>query len=53
MYPNEAEDILLPTNTKAVKDLHMSPSNGDLALFASLGKSLAVLRYLLAAFLNC
>ncbi|KAK4799382.1 hypothetical protein SAY86_024747 [Trapa natans] len=43
MYPREVEDIPLPSNTKAVKDLHISPANGDHVLFATLGKSLAVL----------
>lgn len=44
IYPNETEDIQLPPNTKAVKDLRISSLNGDLALYTSLGKRLAVLR---------
>ncbi|OWM82442.1 hypothetical protein CDL15_Pgr002016 [Punica granatum] len=43
MNPREVEDVLLPSKTKAVKDLHISPCDGGLVLFASLGKSLAVL----------
>lgn len=42
--PHEKEDILLPSNVKVIKDLHFSPSNGSLALFASLGQKLSVLR---------
>nr|KYP70909.1 RING finger and WD repeat domain-containing protein 3 [Cajanus cajan] len=43
LYPNEAQDIILPSATNGVKDLHISPSNSSLALFASLGKKLSVL----------
>ncbi|KAJ6993320.1 E3 ubiquitin-protein ligase RFWD3 [Populus alba x Populus x berolinensis] len=41
--PHESEDIFLPPGTKIIKDLHISPTNGSLALFASLGKKLSVL----------
>lgn len=41
--PHESEDIFLPTGTKIIKDLHISPTNRSLALFASLGKKLSVL----------
>ena len=41
--PNERENIHLPVNTKAVKDLRVSPHN-RLVLLASLGKKLSVLR---------
>ncbi|KAK4833512.1 hypothetical protein QYF36_006291 [Acer negundo] len=43
IHPHESEDILLPSGTKAIKDLHFSPFNHSLALFASLGKKLSVL----------
>ncbi|PIA29107.1 hypothetical protein AQUCO_06200005v1 [Aquilegia coerulea] len=43
MYPYESETIQLPISTKAVKDLHVSPCGGKLALFASLGKKLSIL----------
>ncbi|KAJ4704979.1 E3 ubiquitin-protein ligase RFWD3 [Melia azedarach] len=43
IHPHETEDILLPSCTKAVKDLHFSYFNHSLALFASLGKKLSVL----------
>ncbi|KAJ7976907.1 E3 ubiquitin-protein ligase RFWD3 [Quillaja saponaria] len=43
IHPYEMEDILLPSNTSAIKDLHVSPANGSLALFSSLGKKLSVL----------
>ncbi|TXG49979.1 hypothetical protein EZV62_025854 [Acer yangbiense] len=43
IHPHESEDILLPSSTKAIKDLHFSPFNHSLALFASLGKKLSVL----------
>ena len=42
--PHEIEDILLPSGTKAVKDLRVSPAKCRLALLASLGKKLSVLR---------
>ncbi|KAF7818657.1 E3 ubiquitin-protein ligase RFWD3 isoform X1 [Senna tora] len=41
--PYEMEDILLPSTSSAIKDLHISPFNGDLALYASLGRKLSVL----------
>ncbi|KAK7337110.1 hypothetical protein VNO77_17669 [Canavalia gladiata] len=41
--PFEMQDILLPSTTNGVKDLHISPSNGSLALYASAGKKLSVL----------
>ena len=44
IHPHEMEDILLPSGTKAVKDLCVSPANSRLALLASLGKKLSVLR---------
>ncbi|TKY62117.1 E3 ubiquitin-protein ligase RFWD3 [Spatholobus suberectus] len=43
MSPFEMQDILLPSATNVVKDLHISPSNGSLALYSSLGKKLSVL----------
>ncbi|KAL2345089.1 hypothetical protein Fmac_006374 [Flemingia macrophylla] len=43
LYPNEAQDILLPSTTNGVKDLHISPLNSNLVLFASIGKRLSVL----------
>ncbi|XVF55528.1 hypothetical protein PTKIN_Ptkin06aG0043200 [Pterospermum kingtungense] len=43
MAPYERQDISLPSGTKAVRDLHMCPSDGSLVLFASLGKKLSVL----------
>ncbi|XVF07838.1 hypothetical protein REPUB_Repub06bG0174200 [Reevesia pubescens] len=41
--PYERQDIQLPSGTKAIRDLRFCPSNGGLALFASLGKKLSVL----------
>lgn len=41
--PHESEDIQLSPSTKAVKDLQVSPC-GRLALLASLGKKLSILR---------
>ncbi|XP_054799201.1 uncharacterized protein LOC129303727 [Prosopis cineraria] len=41
--PYEMEDILLPSASCAIKDLHISPLNSDLALYASLGRKLSVL----------
>lgn len=38
IHPHESEDIVLPSSTKAVKDLHFSPFNHSLALFASLAR---------------
>lgn len=43
MYPYDIENIPLPVHTKAVKDLHFSPSAGKNVLFASLGKKLSIL----------
>ncbi|KAK9153890.1 hypothetical protein Sjap_001370 [Stephania japonica] len=43
MYPYDSQNIPLPPSIKAVKDLHVSPCSGRLALFASLGKKLSVL----------
>ncbi|KAL5740857.1 hypothetical protein ACOSQ2_030037 [Xanthoceras sorbifolium] len=43
IHPHESEDILLPPSTKAIKDLHFSPFNHNLALLASLGKKLSIL----------
>ncbi|KAJ4977806.1 hypothetical protein NE237_008586 [Protea cynaroides] len=43
IYPDEREDIHLPHNTKAVRDLHVSPCSSKLALLASLGKKLSIL----------
>ncbi|EEF32783.1 conserved hypothetical protein [Ricinus communis] len=40
--PHENEDIQLPTSTKTVKDLQISPC-GRLTLLASLGKKLSIL----------
>ncbi|XP_047335250.1 E3 ubiquitin-protein ligase RFWD3-like isoform X2 [Impatiens glandulifera] len=40
--PNAKEDIELLANTKAIKDLHLSP-DGKLVLLASLGKKLSVI----------
>ncbi|KAH1226176.1 60S ribosomal protein L34 [Glycine max] len=46
MSPFERQDILLPSSTNGVKDLHISASHSSgLALFASLGKKLSVLRH--------
>lgn len=42
--PHEMEDIFLPPTTNIIKDLRISPSNGSLALFASMGKKLSLLR---------
>ncbi|XP_028065979.1 uncharacterized protein LOC114268948 [Camellia sinensis] len=39
--PNQNEDIKLPSNTKAVKDLYVSPC-GKLVLLASMGKKLSI-----------
>ncbi|KAF5737520.1 Transducin/WD40 repeat-like superfamily protein putative isoform 1 [Tripterygium wilfordii] len=41
--PHESEDIVLPSCTKTIKDLRLSPSRNGLALYASLGKKLSVL----------
>ncbi|XP_028776046.1 E3 ubiquitin-protein ligase RFWD3-like isoform X2 [Neltuma alba] len=41
--PYEMEDIFLPPASCAIKDLHISPLNSDLALYASLGRKLSVL----------
>ncbi|KAG8483907.1 hypothetical protein CXB51_022657 [Gossypium anomalum] len=41
--PYARQDISLPTGSKAVRDLHICPSDGSLSLFASLGKKLSVL----------
>lgn len=41
--PNEREDIQLPANSKAVRALCVKPCS-RLALFASLGKKLSVVR---------
>ncbi|KAF8042667.1 hypothetical protein BT93_A1108 [Corymbia citriodora subsp. variegata] len=41
--PHETEDIILPSSIKAVRDLHISPFDGNLAVCASLGKTLSVL----------
>uniref|UniRef100_A0A0R0KUV1 RING-type E3 ubiquitin transferase n=1 Tax=Glycine max TaxID=3847 RepID=A0A0R0KUV1_SOYBN len=45
MSPFEMQDILLPSGTNGVKDLHISASHSSssLALFSSLGKKLSVL----------
>ncbi|XP_030522128.2 E3 ubiquitin-protein ligase RFWD3 isoform X2 [Rhodamnia argentea] len=43
IYPHETEDIILPSRIKAVRDLHISPFDRSLAVFASLGKTLSVL----------
>ncbi|XP_043699819.1 E3 ubiquitin-protein ligase RFWD3 [Telopea speciosissima] len=43
IHPDEREDLHLPHNTKAVKDIHVSPSSSRLALLASLGKKLSIL----------
>ena len=42
--PHEKQDIVLPSYIKSIKDLHISPSDGSLALLASLGQKLSVLR---------
>ncbi|XVE61649.1 hypothetical protein DITRI_Ditri06bG0057300 [Diplodiscus trichospermus] len=41
--PYEKQDISLSSGTKAIRDLHICPSDGSLLLFASLGKKLSVL----------
>ncbi|GLT89823.1 hypothetical protein SLE2022_077890 [Rubroshorea leprosula] len=41
--PYEREDILVPSGTKAIRDLQISPFNSNLVLYASLGNKLAVL----------
>ncbi|XP_009377040.2 E3 ubiquitin-protein ligase RFWD3 isoform X3 [Pyrus x bretschneideri] len=41
--PYDRDDILLPRDTRAIRDLRISSSNSDLALFACLGKKLSVL----------
>ncbi|CAA0830436.1 Transducin/WD40 repeat-like superfamily protein [Striga hermonthica] len=41
LYSNKKEDIQLPENTKAVKDLRLSP-DAKLVLLASLGKKLSI-----------
>ncbi|OMO81790.1 hypothetical protein CCACVL1_12209 [Corchorus capsularis] len=41
--PHEKENISLPSGAKAIRDLHICPSDGSLALLASLGKKLLVL----------
>ncbi|KAH1078499.1 hypothetical protein GYH30_053487 [Glycine max] len=46
MSPFEMQGMLLPSGTSGVKDLYISPSHSSLALFASLGKKLSVLRFL-------
>lgn len=43
--PGGSEKIQLPMSTKAVKDLHLSPC-GRLALLASLGKKLSIIRFI-------
>ncbi|KAI6698056.1 hypothetical protein NL676_018175 [Syzygium grande] len=43
IYPHDTEDIVLPSSSKAVRDLRISPFDGSLAIFASLGKTLSVL----------
>lgn len=43
--PYDRDDILLPSCINSVRDLRVSPSNSNLALFACLGKKLAVLRF--------
>lgn len=45
LSPFEVQDILLPSGTNGVRDLHISPSDSSLVLFSSLGKKLSVLRY--------
>ncbi|KAG6696896.1 hypothetical protein I3842_09G171900 [Carya illinoinensis] len=52
MPPHEKEDIFLPSNMKVIKDLCISPSNGSLVLFASLGQKLSVLRFD-TVYINC
>ncbi|KAI4349101.1 hypothetical protein L6164_009738 [Bauhinia variegata] len=42
LSPHESEDITLPPATNCIRDLHISPSSSSLALYASLGKKLAV-----------
>ncbi|KAM5559722.1 hypothetical protein ABKV19_021082 [Rosa sericea] len=41
--PYDRDDILLPSSLNSIRDLRLSPSNTNLALFACLGKKLAVL----------
>ncbi|KAL1351970.1 hypothetical protein AAHE18_06G132600 [Arachis hypogaea] len=41
--PFDMEDILLPSTTEGIRDLHISPSDRSLALYASTGKKLSVL----------
>ncbi|KHN25022.1 hypothetical protein glysoja_049803 [Glycine soja] len=44
MSPFEMQNILLPSGTNGIKDLHISASHSSsLALFASLGKKLSML----------
>lgn len=45
LVPHESEDIKLPSGTKAIRDLHISPYNGSHALCAALGRKLFILRY--------
>ncbi|CAM8894739.1 unnamed protein product [Rhodiola kirilowii] len=42
LSPHETENIILPANTKAIKDLHISSFDRKLALLASLGKKLSI-----------
>ncbi|KAJ4844171.1 hypothetical protein Tsubulata_042095 [Turnera subulata] len=41
--PHESEDIFLPSSTKFIKDMQISPLHEDLVLYACLGKKLSVL----------
>ncbi|XP_010543439.1 PREDICTED: E3 ubiquitin-protein ligase RFWD3 [Tarenaya hassleriana] len=41
--PHETDDYPLPSTTKAIKDLHVSPNNDGLAVVGSLGKKLSVI----------
>lgn len=48
--PHETQDILLLPGTRPIKDLHISPSSSGLALFASMGKKLSVIRWYYSLF---
>ncbi|KAL6138532.1 hypothetical protein ACLB2K_063813 [Fragaria x ananassa] len=41
--PYDRDDVVLPSSISSIRDLRISPSNTNLALFACLGKKLAVL----------
>ncbi|CAK8543914.1 unnamed protein product [Lathyrus sativus] len=43
--PFEMQDIVLPSSTNGVRDLHISPFDNTQALYASFGKKLSVLSF--------